>query len=151
MTSDIPTESDALVAYSRLGRWTALTLLLALGACAVVVNVFPDGQLSELANRLFLILPIAIVIALAAMRSGLRGARTNAHGGAMKAVLNDELRQQSLNLSYRNGVVAVLLAQPLLAYLLTFASSAYALALMAGATLFTGVVVVLSSLLVYDR
>jgi hypothetical protein len=145
------TESDVLVTYSRRGLWVALTLLLALGAYALLINVSPNGEAAALANRLFGMFPIAIVICLAAMRSALKGVSSDPRSGAMKAMLNDELRQQSLRLSYRNGLAAVLLAQPLLALLLAWTPLAYPVALMASATTLLGVATVLASLLVYDR
>ena len=147
MRPELASESDVLVKYSRRGLWLALTLLLVLGAYAIVINLAPDGEAAALAHRLFKMLPIALVIALAAMRSSLTGVR----GAAMKALLNDELRRQSLSLSYRNGLLAVLLAQPLLFLLLASMPLQHPMALMACATSLIGVAAVLGSMLVYDR
>lgn len=151
MTSECPTESDLLVKYARRGLWTALLLLLALGAYATVVNVFPDSEAAALARRLFALLPIAIVIALAALRSSLKGVRSDRRGAAMKAVLDDEWRRHSLNRAYRNGLAAVLLAQPALALLLSSTTLPQPLVLMAAATALVGTGAVLCSMLAYDR
>ncbi len=151
MTSETMTQSEALVKLSRRGLWVALMLVLALGAYAIVVNVAPTGTTATLANRLFGLLPMAIVIGLGWLRGSQKSARANPRGSAMKALLNDELRQQSLHLAYRNGLVTVLIAQPVLALLLTEAPIANALLLMASATASAGALVVLCSMLFYDR
>ena len=151
MTSESPTESELLVKFSRRGLWVALALHLILGAYAIVINVFPDSEVAALADSLARMLPIAIVIALLAMRSSLKGARTDPRGAAMKAMLNDELRQHSLNRAYRNGLAAVLLTQPLLlAFLLTW-TTLHPEVLMACITALVGTGAVLCSMLVYDR
>ncbi len=97
------------------------------------------------------LLPVVIVIAVAALRSAAKGVSTRATSGPMKSMLNDELRQQSLRLAYRNGQLAVLLAQPVLGLLLAWSGVQQPAVLMASATALVGVLVVLGSLLVYDR
>ncbi|HZV65139.1 MAG TPA: hypothetical protein VFG03_09580 [Telluria sp.] len=151
MPSTLPTESELLVQFSRRSLWVALVLLLVLGGYAIVINVFPNSDAAALATRLFAMLPIGIAIALAAMRSSLRGAQIDRGGAAMKAVLSDEWRQHSLNRAYRNGLVAVMLAQPALAVLLAWMPLPHPLVLMASATALLGAGAVLSSMLVYDR
>jgi hypothetical protein len=91
------------------------------------------------------------VIALAALRSSLHGVRAHPREAAMKALLNDELRARALNRAYRNGLIAALLAQPLLVLLLSAAGLPYPLVSMASATLLIAVATVLCSLLAYDR
>ncbi len=150
MRSESPTESDLLVQFSRRGLWGALALLLVLAGYAVAINFFPDSEAATLANRLASMLPIAIIIALAALRSSLKGAG-DPGGTAMKAMLNDELRLHSLNRAYRNGLAAVMLAQPVLALLLAWVSLPYPLVLMASATALLGAGAVLCSMLAYDR
>jgi hypothetical protein len=61
------------------------------------------------------------------------------------------LRQQSLQRAWRNGLLAVLLAQPLLALLFALAAPPQPLLLMASLTVLTGVATVLGSVLMYDR
>lgn len=151
MTSEFPNDSDSLVRYSHRVLWVALALLLALGAYAVLINVFPDGEAAALANRLFAMFPVAVVICLGALRWSLKGASMDPRSAAMQAVLNDELRQLSLSRSYRNALVAVLLAQPLLVLLSYLVPLANPVALMACATALIGVMTVLGSLLAYDR
>jgi hypothetical protein len=151
MTSEFPNESDVLVRYSHRVLWVVLALLLALGAYAVLINVFPDGAAAALANRLFAMFPIAVVICLGVLRWSLKGASSDPRSPAMQAVLNDELRQHSLHRAYRNALAAVLLAQPLLVLLSCLVPLANPVALMASATALTGVATVIASLLAYDR
>ena len=151
MASHKTNDSDLLVRYSHLSLYFALTLLLALGSYAVLIHVAPESSLTAAANRYAVLLPIAIVIALAALRSSLHGVRAHPREAAMKALLNDELRASALNRAYRNGLIAALLAQPLLVLLLSAAAPPYPLVSMASVTLLVAVATVLCSLLAYDR
>lgn len=146
-----PHQTDALVAFSRRGLWAALALLLALGAYALIVNLYPDGEAAALAQRFAALLPVLIIIAVAAVRSSLKGVSSNPRSPAMKSMLSDELRQHSLRLAYRYGFFALLFAQPVLALLLAWADASQPVMLMACATALTGVLVVVGSLLVHDR
>lgn len=151
MANQKPAESDLLVKLSRRSLWVAMVFLAVLGTYAVLINLYPDSAAAALAERLFMLLPIALVIVIAALRSSLKGASADPGAPAMKAVLGDELRQQSLNRACRNGLFAVLLAQPLMAMLLGVAYLPYPVVLMASATALIGVGTVLASMLAYDR
>lgn len=151
MTSELLTESDQLVKFSRRSIWIALTLLLVLCAYAIIINVFPGSDAAAMANRSAGLLPIAIIITLVAVRSSLNGASTDPSGVAMKAVLNDDLRRLSLNRAYRNGFIAVLFFQPVLVLLLSWTTVSHPVVLMASFTALVGACVVLCSMLAYDR
>jgi hypothetical protein len=151
MASHNKTNSDLLVRYSRLSLYFALALLLLLGTYAVLIHAFPDSGAAAMAHRLAIMLPIAIVIALAALRSSLHGVRAHPRKADMKVVLDDELRGQALNRAYRNGLVAVLLVQPVLVLIMSAADLPFPLVPMASATVLIGVAAVLCSLIVYDR
>ena len=142
MTND----SDTLVQYSHRSLWTALVLLLVLAAWAVAANLFPDHPAAAMAGKAAGMLPIAIVFAVVAMRRSMHGLKGDPSSPAMKAVLNDELRQQSMQRACRNGLVAVLLA-----LLFTLTALPQPVPLMAALTLLTGVATVLASVLAYDR
>jgi hypothetical protein len=151
MTTANLNESDVLIRYSRRSLWTALTLILLLGAGAVGSIGFPGTEVAVMANRLWLSLPIVIVIAVAALKSSAKGARTDPSSPGMKAILNDELRQDSLNRAYRNAFGAILTMQPLLAMAQLWTAFANPAPLMACMTVMAGVAVMLASLLYYDR
>lgn len=139
--------SESLVSYSHRSLWVALALILVLGATAVSLAVFPGAKI---AGNIAALLPLAIVFAAVSLRS--RGGKLAArHPGAMKAIQDDELRQQSLSRAYRNGLFAVIAAQPLLAFVLASSAASFPLAVMAAVTVTTGAAVVLASLLAYDR
>ena len=150
MASPKLTQTDLLARYSRHGLYFALVLLLILGCYAVLIHAFPDSSAAALAHRFAILLPLAIIIALAALRSSLHGISAHARSSAMKALRNDELRAHAVNKSYRNGLVAVLLVQPLL-LLLSAAELSYPLVPMASATVLIAVAAVICSLIVYDR
>jgi hypothetical protein len=65
--------------------------------------------------------------------------------------MTDELRQASLHRAYRNGFIGILILQPLLVLLLPWTPVVYPAAVMACASVTTGAVIVLGSLLYYDR
>jgi hypothetical protein len=69
----------------------------------------------------------------------------------MKVLLQDELRQFALQRALRNGFIAVLALQPVLAFTLTGLPVAAPLALMAALTCMSGVCAVIASVLFYDR
>ncbi|MES2019450.1 MAG: hypothetical protein V4484_23410 [Pseudomonadota bacterium] len=151
MASHKASASELLVNYSRLSLYLALALLVALGTYAVLVLAFPNSSAAAMGHRLFVLLPILVVISLAALRSSLHGVRPHPRNAAMRALRKDELRAHSLSRAYRNGLIAVLLAQPLLVFVLSAVALPYPLVPMAGATLLVGVATVLCSLLAYDR
>lgn len=144
-------DSDTLVHYSRRGLWTALALLLVLSGWAIAVNLFPGSAAAAMAGQAALLLPLAIAVAVGVLRASLRGLSGNPRSPAMKAVLDDDLRQQSMQRACRNGLLAVLLAQPLLALLLAMTAPSQPVLLMASLTVLTGVATVLASVLAYDR
>jgi hypothetical protein len=145
------TTSDLLVKHSHRSLWLALGLLLVLGAYALILNLAPDSAVAAQAGRLAVLLPLAIVIALAVLRRKLGGISGDPAGKEMKAVLQDELRRQAMQQACRNGLLAVLVAQPVLALLLTLVTVAQPVLLMATVTGLLGVATVLGSILVLDR
>lgn len=147
MQSSKANVSEALVSYSHRSLWIALTFILVLGVTAVALAIHPG---SKITGNVAALLPLAIVFAAVGLRS--RGGKLAAqHPAAMKAIRDDELRQHSLSLSYRNGLLAVLVVQPVLAYALASFPASYPLAVMAAVSVTTGAAVVLASLLAYDR
>lgn len=148
MNTPTSNETEFLVHYSRRGLWVMLVLFLMLGTAAAMSLAFPG---SDAFGRLAIPLPIFIVAALAGLKSSAMRARTNPAGPAMKAVLDDELRQDSLKRAYRNGFFAVMIVQPLLAWAPSLFTLAYPAPLAACITATIGAVVVTASLLYYDR
>lgn len=144
-------EADQLLRYSRRGLWIALVLMVPIGAGGTAIIGFPGSAAAALAHSIWMLLPIFIVLAVAAMKSAARGARTDPAGAPMKAILGDELRQDSLKRCYRNAFLSMLIAQPLLAFAPTWIAVAHPAAVMACLTILTGMAVMFASLLYFDR
>jgi hypothetical protein len=142
---------EHLVHVSRRSLWAALGVILLCGVAGLGMLVLPDAQAARMAKALMMMLPFVIVFALAGLRMAARGASMAPSNPALEAIRSDELRQASLHRAWRNGFFALLMAQPMLAVLLTAMPGAYPVAVMAGAGSLAGAVVFLASLLYYDR
>jgi hypothetical protein len=142
---------EHLVHVSRRSLWVALGVILLCGVAGLAMLVLPDAQAARMPKALMVMLPLVIVFAGAGLRMAAKGVSMNPSNPGLKAIRNDELRQASLHRAYRNGFFALLMAQPMLAVLLTAMPGVYPVAVMAGAGSLTGAVVFLASLLYYDR
>jgi hypothetical protein len=136
---------DVLERYSRRSLWTLLFLLIAIGAGAALSLAYPA------VSRLSMLIPLMFVIAAAALRSSAKGADVNPSSPGMKAILNDELRQASMHRAFRNAFLAVLIAQPLLAFLPELVAIDRPAPLMAVVTIWIGMIVMVASVLYHDR
>lgn len=149
MSPAVHYDQEKLIALSRRQLWFALLAVLVLGGAATGLLAFPGGEQAVLATRLFALLPLALVIGVAGLR--LRGGRGTPRSAELRALVNDELRQASLQRASRDGFLAVLAAQAVLAPGLALLSAPNPLALMAVLTISVGVTVFLASLLYHDR
>lgn len=143
-------ETEELARLSRRSLWTMLVLVLLFGAWGALSIGLAGPQGQALAARFSVPLPMFIVIAAFALKPK-KGLRIDPAAPATKAFWQDELRQASLNLACRNGFLAVLLVQPLLALAPAWLPLAHPAALMACLTLTTGALVAIASMLYYDR
>ena len=143
MQSPAHSRTDALIRLSRRSLWTAFLLIAAIGATGILQLLAPASQAGQ---KLAMLLPVFIVMAVVGLR---RIARPDAVG--MAIVLADELRHIALGRAYRNGLVAVLVLQPLLAVALATAGVVNALPVMAAATALAGALAFLGSFLYFDR
>lgn len=138
-----PSPVDSLVRLSHRSLWTAFFLIALLGASGMLQLLAPGSQAAQ---KLAMLLPLFIVIAVVGLR---RVARPNA--SVMKIVRDDELRQAALARAYRSALFAVVVLQPLLAVGLTSFVIAQPVALITAATALTGALVFLGSFLYFDR
>jgi hypothetical protein len=145
----VSTATDLLVQYSRRQLWVALILVIALGTAALLLLAFP-GKTSGAGRTLLYLYPEMAAIALVSLRRRKRELAA-VSAARVHAVVNDELRQHSLGLAWRNAFFVMLLAQPVLGLAVTWADSPYPVALLAGASALAGVVTALASVLYYDR
>jgi hypothetical protein len=138
-------ETEKLVQFSRRQLWLTLAVAV-LFAVLVVVDLSVPGLLPRHAG-----LPLAIIAVVVIMHPKTKGIDLSASNPAMKAIRNDELRQAAQARAWRNGFLALLVLQPVAAFLLASSSGTNSLAIMAGLSSWTGAVVFLASLLYYDR
>jgi cytochrome bd-type quinol oxidase subunit 2 len=145
-------ETDQMERYLRRGLWILLLLMLLIGACTTVSIGLPGTQAARIARwTLLLAFPMAIVLMVAKLIGNAKAARTDPYGMAMRALLNDELRQESLKRAYRNAFFGMLGLQALLPVAIMYISVPNPAALMSSLTTSTGMVIFVASLLHYDR
>ena len=133
-------EQETVERFSRRSLWVALIIVLLLGAFA-----FATLAGAGLPGWTGALLTIAISVAVVAL------GKMPGSPKAQRASQQDELHRQSVAMAQRDALIAVLVAQPLCAYVTTQASLPSAPALMACATLTLGSVVLLASILLRDR
>jgi hypothetical protein len=136
--------TDTAVRMSHRHLTVALGLVLLLGGGAMLSIVFGG---TPRPGALWILLPMFIAIAAAALRGTSKGVDAD----ALKAMRNDELRQASLQHAWRVGFFVVLALQPVLVWAVSYSAIANGPALMACGTVTIGAAVMLASLLWYDR
>jgi hypothetical protein len=102
---------EVLVRFSRRSMKTLLGIVLVLGLTALDMTLRPGGTASRFMARASYLVPLAIVIVGFALRATLRGRRFDPRSPEAKAVLNDELRQMSLNRAARAALIVLVAAQ----------------------------------------
>ena len=111
MTESVDSTSEILVRFSRRGMKTLLGIVLVLGVTTLGMTLWPEGTASRFMARASYLVPLAIVLVGLALRATLRGRHFDPRSPEAKAVLNDELRQMSLNRAARAALIVVLVAQ----------------------------------------
>lgn len=150
--SDYPSES--FVRFSRRSMGMLLAIVLFLGATTLAMTLWAEGAVSRFMARASWVVPLAIVILGLALRATLRGQRFDPRSPVAKAILNDELRQMSLNRASRAALIVVLVAQlplGLLFGMLAQLPAARTALAMAEATITLGMVTFISLFLFFDR
>jgi hypothetical protein len=138
-------QTEKLVQFSRRQLWLTLGLAV-LFAVVVVVDRSVPGLFPVNA-----VVPLAIIAFMLILHPRTKGIDLSPSNPALKALRNDELRQAALARAWRNGFLALLVLQPVAAFLMASSSATNPLAIMAGVSSWTGAVVFLASLLYYDR
>ena len=136
---------DVLERYSRRSLWTVLLLVTVIGAVALLTYLYPRAW------GLSVVVPVVTAIAAGALRTSAKGADVDPSSPGMKAIINDELRQASMHRAFRNAFLAVLAVQPLLAFAPELVAIAHPAPMMAIFTIWFGMVVMIASVLYYDR
>lgn len=149
--SPTPVSTDVLNRYARRGLITALLLILLLGAYAALVNLVPESGAARHASRLLLLLPVALVFAIAWIRAALPRGQRHVTPGHVRGIMQDELRQDSLRKAFRIAFIGVLMCQPVFGVTLSTVPVSGAPLLMAAATVLVGATLFLGTLLFCDR
>ena len=154
MTEPTDNSSESLVRFSRLSMSTLLVIVLVLGATTLAMTLWAESAASRFMAQASWVFPVATVILGIALRATLRGRRFDPRSPEAKAILNDELRQVSLNRASRAALIVVLIAQLplglLLGMLAQLPAARTALA-MAEATITLGMATFISLFLFFDR
>jgi len=109
---DSVTSVDRLLKFSRSGVWISLIIVMILGVCFFLPIVYPDNtNINRVATCALKLLPIAIVVSVSWLSFSIKGVSTNANGAEMKLIRSDELRQVSLNTSFKFGFLVVMIIQ----------------------------------------
>jgi len=154
MTEPTDNPSESLVRFSRLSMSTMLVIVLILGATTLAMTLWAEGAASRFMAHASWVFPVAIVLLGVALRATLRGRRFDPRSPEAKAILNDELRQTSLNRASRAALIIVLIAQlplGLLFGMLAQLPSARTAMAMAEATITLGMATFISLFLFFDR
>jgi hypothetical protein len=138
------TPIDAAARMSHRLLMAALMIVGMLGLAAVLSLTTAGGQAGKI---LWTVLPVIITVTAASLHRMYKRVDVR----ALEAMRNDELRQASLSRAWRNGFLAVLGLQPVLALGLVWSGTAYGIALMAAVTACVGAATVHASVLWYDR
>ena len=149
--TELTSESDVFVRRSHLNLAIALVSIFILSGLAFALLMWPGSAVASHVGRATALLPIGLAIAVGVILRPTSVKGFSLSGPGMKAILQDELRQFSLSRAYRNGFFAILVLQPLLAVLLTHQTSLNAVPLMGSVSVAVGAMVVLASVLWYDR
>lgn len=140
---------EAMVTWSRRSIWCAVCVALFLGAVGIVFGISASPPLIVMAGTGMKVLPIFIVILVAALISS--RLRIGASKELMRAIQNDELRLVASTRAYRNGFCAALGAVVLVALTLMWWTVPNPLLLLLCVTTCSGIVTLLVSFLYYDR
>ena len=154
MTALTDNSSELLVRFSRRSLAAMLVIVPGLGAMALAMTLWPEGAASRFMAQASWLFPIAVVLLGAALRATLRGKSWDPRSPEAKAILNDELRQDSMNRSSRAALIAVLVAQLPLSLLfgtLAQASATRTALAMAEATITLGMATFIALFLFLDR
>jgi hypothetical protein len=135
---------DAAVRVSHRHLMAALLVIFALGLAAVLSLTTAGGDAGKILWR---VMPVILTVTAASLHRMVKRVDTR----AIKAMRNDELRQASLARAWRNGFFAVLGAQPLLGFGLTWSGATHGIGLMMAGTVCIGAAAALTTLQWYDR
>lgn len=111
MSDSRGTSLDALQGYRRRSLIAVVSLIALLGGTGLALILSPRGAVGRSSVRGAWLIPVAIVIVIAAIQSSLRGRRWNPASPEVLALMEDEFRRVSMDRAFRIAFIAVLAAQ----------------------------------------
>lgn len=108
-TNEHPVE--VLQRFSRRSMIALLFIVSVLGGTALALILSPEGAVGRSAARGMWLIPVAIVIVVAALQSSLRGRRWDPKSPDVKTVMDDELRRANMDRASRISLIVVVAAQ----------------------------------------
>lgn len=139
-----PDPTERLVRFSRRQLWFVLIGMLLFAAAYLIDIVVPGIQIPSVIGTM---ITIGLILALPQTA----GIDFSSKGQAMRALQNDELRQQACAKAFRNGFFVLLAYPPLCAFALTGLAVANPLPIVVETSLWLGAATCLASILWYDR
>ena len=152
-----PASEHPVEVFQRFSRRSMVALLFViaiLGGTALALILSPQGAVGRAANRMMWLIPVAIVIVVAAVQTSLKGARWDPKSAEVKTVMEDEWRRASMDRASRIALIVVVAAQWPLAMLLGFVAAlpAHRTAMaMAAASMTVGLVTLIALFLAFER
>jgi 4-amino-4-deoxy-L-arabinose transferase-like glycosyltransferase len=145
---------EGLQQFSRRSMIGLLFVVATLGGTALALILSPEAAVGRSANRVMWLIPVVIVVVVAAIQSSLRGRQWKPDSPEVRTVLNDEWRRLNLDRSARIALVVTVAAQLPLAVLFGFAVDLLAVRAtmaMAAASITLGLLTLLTLFLYFDR
>jgi hypothetical protein len=108
------TNGSSLEIFERFSRRSMVTLFFVvtiLGGTALALILSPGGAIGRSAARAAWLIPIAIVVAGAAVQSSLKGRRWNPASPEVEAIMQDEWRRTNMDRASRFALIVLLAAQ----------------------------------------
>lgn len=102
---------DAVERFSRSNMVTLFFVVAILGGTALALILSPEGAVGRAAARAPWLVPVAIVIAVVAAQSSLKGRRWNPASPEVAAIMQDEWRRTNMDRAFRFSLIVVLAAQ----------------------------------------
>jgi hypothetical protein len=148
MNNDI-NHLEACVKYCRRSIQLALTLIIVFGLIAIVQIAIPGAEVVK--KDLMTLLPIYIVIAIVWIFRLKKKTGVSNNSSVFRMVMEDELRIQSLNRTFRHSFIFVIISQIPMAYFFNMISITSASIVQSILTIVLGVTTFLTLFLIYDR
>jgi len=140
---------EARVKYCRRSIQLALILIVVIGLIAIAQLAIPGTEM--ITKNVMILLPIYIVISIIWLFNLKNKTGMTNNSSVFRAVMEDELRMQSLHKAFRHSFIFVIISQIPMAYLFSVSSIISASIIQSILTIVLGITTFLTLFLIYDR